>query len=71
MIQRDENAYFSKTKRETVQQRAYKKLWQSQESSRHKITEKSYCKVESFEILRKQEIIYCYTSMYTYDSSEA
>ena len=59
MIQRHENVYFSKTKRETVQQHIHKKLWQLQENSRVKNHEKSYREVKNFEVLRKAEMLYC------------
>ena len=48
MIQRLENAYFSKTKRETVQQRAYKKLRQLQENTRGKNHRKILLKSRKF-----------------------
>ena len=58
MIQQYYNAYFSKTKRETAQQHAHKKLWQLKENTKVKIIEKCYRKVKNFEILRYSEILY-------------
>ena len=68
MIQRHENAYFSRKKWETLHQHAHKKLWVLQENTRDKIIKKSYPKLENFEVLRKPEIWYCDTFTYIYDS---